>query len=94
MSVTKLDIAKRLAEFAELPDDAIIPEPVAAALLGMSTDTYRRASPLPRHRIAKRLVGIRAGDLRALVRAHDDRAQGPAHHDAQEPLKTNNISAA
>jgi hypothetical protein len=68
LSATRLNIAKRLAEFTTLPDDAIIPEPVAAALLGMSTDTYRRAKPLPRRRIAKRLVGVRAGDLRALVR--------------------------
>ena len=66
--VNKLDVAKRLAAFTSLPDDALVSEPVAAAFLAMSVDTYRRINPLPRHRIAKRLVGVRVGDLRALVR--------------------------
>jgi hypothetical protein len=70
MSVSKINIRQKLAEFKILPDDAIVPEPVAAALLGMSTDTYRRTKPLPRRRIAKRLVGVRAGDIRALSRGN------------------------
>ena len=63
-----VDVRKQLAVFDTLPDDCILSEPVAAAILGMSLDTYRRAKPLPRRKFAKRLIGVRAGDIRALSR--------------------------
>jgi hypothetical protein len=64
----RIDVSKKLAEFDRLPNDAIVDDPVAAALLNMSIDTFRRNNPVPQKRLSKRRVGRRAGDLRALVR--------------------------
>jgi hypothetical protein len=55
-------------QFDRLPDDAIIPDPVAAAILSMSVWTLGRNDPVPRRQISERLRGRRAGDIRALVR--------------------------
>jgi hypothetical protein len=63
-----INVEAKLAVFDSLPDDAIVDEPVAAELLGVSLDTYRRNPPVPRRRFSKRRVGARVGDLRALSR--------------------------
>jgi len=68
MSPRPINVPAKLAEFDTLPDDAIVDDPVAAALLGMSLDTFRRANPVPQKRFSQRRVGRRVGDLRALIR--------------------------
>ena len=60
--------SRKLSQFDSLSDDAIIPEPVAAEILGVSLDTYRRSKLLPRRHVSRRLVGARVGDVRALSR--------------------------
>jgi hypothetical protein len=66
----RIDVRKKLAEFDRLPDDCIVDDPVAAALLGMSIDTLQRANPVPKKQFSKRRVGRRAGDIRALIRGN------------------------
>ena len=68
MSPRPINVEAKLAAFDRLPDDAIVDDPVAAALLGMSLDTFRRANPVQQKRFSQRRVGRRAGDLRALIR--------------------------
>jgi hypothetical protein len=55
-------------QFDRLPDDAIVPDPVSAAILGMSSWTLNRTNPVPKRQISERIGGRRAGDLRALAR--------------------------
>jgi hypothetical protein len=68
MSPRPINVNARLAEFDRLPADAIIDDPVAAALLGISVDTLRRRNPVPQRQVSDRRRGRRVGDLRALVR--------------------------
>jgi hypothetical protein len=62
------NITEKLASFDSLPDDAIVDDKVAAALLNMSVWTLRRRDPVPPRRLSIRRRGRRAGDLRELVR--------------------------
>lgn len=55
-------------QFDRLPDDAIVPDPVSAAILSMSVWTLDRTNPVARRQISERIRGRRVGDLRALVR--------------------------
>ena len=55
-------------QFDRLPDDSIAPDPVSAAVLGMTIWTLQRTNPVPPRRISERIRGRRVGDLRALVR--------------------------
>jgi hypothetical protein len=57
-----------LEQFDRLPDDAIVPDPVAAALLSVSIWTLNRISPVAARQISERKRGRRVGDLRALAR--------------------------
>jgi hypothetical protein len=57
-----------LAYFDDLPNDAIVPDRVAAAILAISVWTLRRENPVPFRQISERRRGRRVGDLRALVR--------------------------
>jgi hypothetical protein len=68
MSPRPINVPAKLAEFDRLPDDAIVGDPVAAAVLGISVDTLRRRNPVPQRQISDRRVGRRVGDLRALSR--------------------------
>jgi hypothetical protein len=52
----------------DLPDDAILPDPASAIVLGISLTTLRRLNPVPRIRISERVSGRRLGDIRALSR--------------------------
>jgi hypothetical protein len=61
-------LAKLLASFPTLPDDAIAVDPLAAAVLGMSVWTLQRNNPVPAREISERIRGRRVGDIRALVR--------------------------
>jgi hypothetical protein len=55
-------------EFDRLSDDQIAPDPVAAAILSMSTWTLNRTNPVRKRQISERIGGRRVGDLRRLVR--------------------------
>jgi hypothetical protein len=55
-----------LKEFDDLPDDAVVPYRVTAAVLHMSERTVRRTVPTVRRSL--RLRGNRVGDIRAIAR--------------------------
>ena len=57
-----------LKHFDELPDDAIVPDPVARLVLNESERSFRRNRPVRRIAIGDRRGGARVGDIRALVR--------------------------
>lgn len=57
-----------LAQFNSLPNDAIVPDRVAAAILSISIWTLRRENPVPARQITERRGGRRVGDLRNKVR--------------------------
>jgi hypothetical protein len=60
------DNDKILDAIKQLPDEAIIPDPVAAKLLGTSVWTLRRNNPVPPIRTSVRRVGRQLGAIRAL----------------------------
>jgi hypothetical protein len=62
------DLAEKVAAFDRLPDDAIVDDRVAGALLKMSPWTVRRTNPVPRRQMSERIFGRRVGDLRNKVR--------------------------
>jgi hypothetical protein len=55
-----------LDQFDRLPGAAIIPDLVAAKILGMSVWTLRRNNPVPQYRLSPRCRGRRVDDIRAL----------------------------
>ncbi len=57
-----------LAQFDSLPNDAIVSDRIAAAILSISVWTLRRENPVPARQISERCRGRRVGDLRAKVR--------------------------
>jgi hypothetical protein len=57
-----------LKTFDALPDDAIVPDPMAALVLGVSWWTLQRNPVVPRIQLSPKRFGRRAGDLRALAR--------------------------
>ena len=61
-------LREKLAAFDTLPQDAIVPDPVAAVILSISIWTLRRENPVPKREISERRFGRRVGDLRAKVR--------------------------
>jgi hypothetical protein len=56
-----------LAQFDSLPNDALVPDRVAAAILAISVWTLRRENPVPARQITERRRGRRVGDLRNKV---------------------------
>ena len=62
------DQLAELAQFDSLPNDAIVPDRIAAAILSISIWTLRRDNPVPARQISERRRGRRVGDLRAMVR--------------------------
>jgi hypothetical protein len=61
-------IREQLADYDALPDDAIVPDAVAAAILSISVWTLQHKNPVPVRQISERRQGRRVGDLRAKVR--------------------------
>jgi hypothetical protein len=57
-----------LQRFDLLPNDAIVPDPVAAAVLTIGLSTLKRKNPVPVRHISERRQGRRVGDLRDLMR--------------------------
>jgi hypothetical protein len=68
MSPRPFNILERVAMFDRLPDDAVVPDPVAAMILSIDVMTLRRCNPIPQIRISERRVGRRVGDLRDFIR--------------------------
>jgi hypothetical protein len=64
-----------IKQFDELPDDAVVPRRITAAVLGVSERTVRRYYPTVR--LSPRLSGNRVGDIRAIVRGRIVAAQAP-----------------
>jgi hypothetical protein len=62
------ELIAKIKAFDELPNDAIVPDPVAAAVLNLSVWTLRRNNPTPQIPLSARRKGRRVGDIRALVR--------------------------
>jgi hypothetical protein len=62
------DQLAELAQFDSLPNDAIVPDRIAAAILAISIWTLRRENPVPARQISERRRGRRVGDLRAIAR--------------------------
>ncbi len=58
----------KLKEFDNYPDDAVVSDAEAAALLGLSLETVKRKNPVPRRQVTKFRHGRRVGDLRKLIR--------------------------
>jgi hypothetical protein len=58
----------KLEMFDSLPDDSIVDDPVAAAVLSISVDTLRRENVVPARKITEKRRGRRTGDLRAKIR--------------------------
>ncbi len=63
-----MSLADALANYDRLPDDALVPDPVAASLLSISLSTLKKKNPVPARQISERRHGRRVGDLRALIR--------------------------
>jgi hypothetical protein len=60
-----------IKEFDDLPDDAVVPRRVTAAVLHISERTVRRS--VPTVNLSQRRRGNRVGDIRAIARG--DRLQ-------------------
>jgi hypothetical protein len=61
-------IRKKLKELDQLPDDAIIPDPVTAKILNIGLRTLRRNNPVPRVQLSPGRIGRRLGNVRAFMR--------------------------
>jgi hypothetical protein len=61
-------LRKVLERFDVLPDDAIVPTKVTAAILGLSERTVRYHPSLPRRSVSEGRYGQRVGDIRKIAR--------------------------
>jgi hypothetical protein len=64
------DLAIILRRIPELPNEAIIPDPVAALILNISLKTLKRTNPIPRIQISPRVSGRQLGAIRQLGRGY------------------------
>jgi hypothetical protein len=60
------DVAAILQRIPGLPDEAIIPDPIAAILLNISLKSLKRHNPTPRIDIGPRTGGRQLGAIRRL----------------------------
>jgi hypothetical protein len=60
------DYDQIVANFDRLPGAAIIPDPAAAKVLGMSVWTLKRNNPIPQFALSPRHRGRRVDDIRRL----------------------------
>jgi hypothetical protein len=63
MSPRPFNIPEKVAAFDTLPNDAIVPDEVAAVILSIGVDTLRRNNPIPQVQISERRRGRRVGAL-------------------------------
>jgi hypothetical protein len=61
-------LSRFLQSFDSLPNDAVVPDAVASAVLNISQRALDRNSPVPAVHITARRKGRRVGDLRNLAR--------------------------
>jgi hypothetical protein len=61
------DLTKKLEAFDTLPNDSVVADPVAAAVLNISLRTLRRNDPVRSIKLSARRIGRRVGDIRALL---------------------------
>jgi hypothetical protein len=61
------DLTKKLQAFDTLPNDSVVADPVAAAVLNISLRTLRRNDPVRSIKLSARRIGRRVGDIRALL---------------------------
>jgi hypothetical protein len=69
-----------VGRFDKLPDDAVVPTEVTAAVLGLCTKSVRDNPELPKRWVSPKRYGQSVRDIRRLVRngiAEQDRAQNP-----------------
>jgi hypothetical protein len=62
------DLEEILRSVDDLPDDAILPDPASAKVMGISVSTLKRLNPVPSIKVSQRIRGRRLGDIRALSR--------------------------
>ncbi|MBO0739071.1 MAG: hypothetical protein J2P48_21390 [Alphaproteobacteria bacterium] len=74
-----IDCAAILARFPQMPDDALVPDKAAAALLGISYHTLRKLNPMP-----PVMVGARKFRRAGAIRAHN-RGQHIAQQAKHQP---------
>jgi hypothetical protein len=68
------DLTKKLEAFDILPNDSVVADPVAAAVLNISLRTLRRNDPVRSIKLSARRIGRRVGDIRALLQGHSSAA--------------------
>ena len=61
------DLTKKFEAFDTLPNDSVVADPVAAAVLNISLRTLRRNDPVRSIKLSARRIGRRVGDIRALL---------------------------
>jgi hypothetical protein len=61
------DLTKKIEAFDTLPNDSVVADPVAAAVLNISLRTLRRNDPVRSIKLSARRIGRRVGDIRALL---------------------------
>jgi hypothetical protein len=62
-----------IKKFDDLPDDAVVPRRVTAAVLNISERTVRRS--VPTVKLSPRRRGNRVGDIRAIARSVNQAAE-------------------
>jgi hypothetical protein len=61
-----MEVMDEIKNFDDLPDDAVVPRCVTAAVLHISERTVRRS--IPTVKLSQRRRGNRVGDIRAIAR--------------------------
>jgi hypothetical protein len=73
---TETKLHPTIEDFDRLPDDAVVPRRITAALLHMSERTVRRC--VPTVQLSARRRGNRVGDIRAIARGDKPCGEGRA----------------
>lgn len=68
------DLTKKLEAFDTMPNDSVVADPVAAAVLNISLRTLRRNDPVRSIKLSARRIGRRVGDIRALLQGQSSAA--------------------
>jgi hypothetical protein len=62
------DLKGIIRRVPDMPDESILPDPVAAVLLGVSVKSLNRNNPVPPIELGPRMRGRNLGHIRALAR--------------------------
>jgi hypothetical protein len=66
--MTEIQVLDKMKLFDVMPDDAVVDDRVAAAVLGISVRTLKRNDSVPPVQLSTRRMGRRVGSIRALAR--------------------------